>query len=211
MVEILKVSQELVVCVKPAGVLSQSGKPGESNMVSMLSEQLGGEIYPVHRLDREVGGVMVYARTAKAAADLSRQIQQGSIKKEYLAVIHGAPTEDAGSLQDLLFHDKGKNKSYVVKRERKGVKRAQLDYQVLAHGKDCTLIQVRLHTGRTHQIRVQFASRKLPLVGDGRYGGRSGTLALWSVRLTLPQVGSFTQLPAQLGEFSEFPTLREMP
>lgn len=211
MIKILAETPDLVVCVKPAGVLSQIGKPGECNMISLLSEQLGRQIYPVHRLDREVGGVMVYAGTAKAAADLSRQIQQGAVKKEYLAAVHGTLPEYSATLEDLLYHDKNKNKSYVVMRERKGVKRARLDYRVLRREKDSTLIQVRLHTGRTHQIRVQFASRKFPLLGDRRYGGGSGALALWSVRLTLPQYGTFCCLPEQLGSFSELPDLLEMP
>lgn len=181
---ILYEDPEIVVCLKPAGVLSQAGKAGQESMLSLLGAQLGGEFFPVHRLDKEVSGVMVYARTEKAAADLSRQIQQGRMKKEYLAVVRGCPEDETGILEDLLLHDMKKNKSYVVARERKGVKKARLSYRVLGKGEGCALVQVRLFTGRTHQIRVQFASRGMPLLGDGRYGGGSGKICLWSVRLT---------------------------
>ena len=212
--EILHEDHDLIVCIKPVGVLSQNGKAGEETMVSMLEVHTGGTIYPVHRLDKEVGGVMVYAKTQKTAAFLSSQIQQGTMKKEYLAVVSGHPAEPTGVLTDLLYHDKGKNKSYVVKRTRKGVKEARLSYCVLQQERDKTLVQVRLFTGRTHQIRVQFASRKLPLMGDGRYGGLSGKPALWSVRLTLTMPGgnvrSFFRLPESLGGVTEFGPLAEM-
>ena len=182
-------------------------------MIDLLSAQLGGEIYPIHRLDRQVGGVMVYAKTQKAAAELSRAIQQGTMKKEYLAVVHGCPEADAGEMQDLLLHDARKNKSYVVSRMRAGVKKARLSYRVLTREEERTLVQVRLFTGRTHQIRVQFASRQLPLMGDGRYGGGSGEIALWSVRLTFPYGGKtmcFGALPDSLGGLTEFPVLLTM-
>lgn len=213
-VEILFQDRRMVVCVKPAGVLSQKGKSGETSMVELLNEQLGTAIFPVHRLDRETGGVMVYARTAEAAADLSCQIQQGQMKKEYLAVVHGCPEADFGVLEDLLYHDTARNKSYVVKRKRRGVKQASLSYRVLAQQPEQTLIQVRLFTGRTHQIRVQFASRGMPLVGDGRYGGGGGRLALWSARLTwdLPNAVQHcvTCLPQGIGGFTELPPLAEL-
>ena len=212
-IRILYETDGFAVCLKSRNVLSQTGKPGDQSMIDLLKEQLGGEIYPVHRLDRQVGGVMVYARTQKAAAELSRAIQQGTMKKEYLAVVHGDPQEDAGEMQDLLLHDARKNKSYVVSRMRAGVKKARLSYRVLAREEDRTLVQVRLFTGRTHQIRVQFASRKLPLIGDGRYGGGSGDIALWSVRLTFPYGGKtlcFGALPDSLGGFSTFPALQAM-
>ena len=213
MIKILYQDQEIVVCIKPRNVLSQAGKPGETSMPGLLKEQLGSEIYPVHRLDRQVGGVMVYAKTQESAAYFSREIQQGNLKKEYLAVVHGCPDADSGELNDLLLHDARKNKSYVVSRMRGGVKKARLSYAVLTRAADRTLVQVRLFTGRTHQIRVQFASRKLPLIGDGRYGGGSGELALWSVRLTFRYRGKelcFTELPESLGGLTEFPELLTM-
>ena len=214
-IEILYLEKDFVVCLKPSGVLSQAGKPGEDTMISLLTQQLGGEIYPVHRLDREVGGLMVYARTGKAAAALSKMIQEGQMKKEYLAVVHGIPEEESGIYEDLLLHDKGKNKSYVVSRMRGGVKKAKLSYRVLKQEKDRSLVQIRLYTGRTHQIRVQFSSRKLPLVGDGRYGGGSGRIALWSVRLTFPHPGrketcTFSAMPRELGAFTDIPPLATM-
>ena len=209
-IRILYENQDFAVCIKPRNVLSQAGKPGETSMIDLLSAQLGSEIYPVHRLDRQVGGVMVYAKTPEAAAYFSREIQQGNMKKEYLAVVHGAPEADSGELSDLLLHDARKNKSYVVSRMRGGVKKARLSYAVLRREEDRALVQVRVFTGRTHQIRVQFASRKLPLIGDGRYGGGSGEMALWSVRLTFRYRGKelcFAELPDSLGGWTEFPAL----
>lgn len=184
MIEVLYRDQHIVVCIKPVGVLSQEGK-GE-DMPGLLKEQLGVEtVYPVHRLDKAVGGVMVYGLSAEAAAGLSRAVQERSLEKIYLAVLRGSLPEPSGTLEDLLFHDKTKNKTYVVQRLRKGVKPAKLSYQILETVGEQTLVRVLLHTGRTHQIRVQFASRKLPLVGDGRYGGKdsSSALGLWSAAL----------------------------
>ncbi|MGN0982643.1 MAG: pseudouridine synthase, partial [Candidatus Limivicinus sp.] len=152
-------------------------------------------------------------RTKAAAAELSRLVQQGEMKKEYLAAARGCPEQDAGILEDLLFHDQRKNKSYVVKRERKGVKKARLSFRVLARTEEASLVQVRLFTGRTHQIRVQFASRGMPLLGDARYGGGGGKLALWSVRLSFPWQGEQVCqicLPEGLGPFGELPGLAEM-
>lgn len=180
--KILFQNTDIVVCVKPAGVLSQSGE-GES-MISLLQDRLGGEIYPIHRLDREVSGVMVYARTKRGAAFLSEQVQQGRMKKEYLAVVKGCPEAPEGVMEDLLLHDSRRNKSFVVDRQRKGVRSAKLAYRVLDSDGERSLVQIRLFTGRTHQIRVQFSSRGMPLVGDGRYGGGKGSIHLHSCRLT---------------------------
>lgn len=191
--ELLYQDQNIVVCVKPTGVLSQTGKEGQESMLSLLSSRLGGDFYPVHRLDKEVGGVMVYARNQKAAGELSRQIQQGNMKKEYLAVVSGCPEAKQGVYEDLLLHDMKRNKSYVVDRERKGVKKARLSYAVLDHNDERSLVQIRLFTGRTHQIRVQFSSRRMPLVGDGRYGGGNGKIHLWSCRLTFRYGGEWME------------------
>lgn len=201
MLTVLFQDHEMVVCVKPAGVLSQDS--GANSMPALLREQLGVEqVYVIHRLDREVGGVMVYALTQKAAGVLSRAVQERTLEKTYLAVLRGVPEKENDTLQDLLFHDKNRNKTYVVDRERKGVKDASLAYRVLEAAQDRSLVRVQLHTGRTHQIRVQFSSRKLPLVGDGKYGGKEpGTsLRLWSFRLAFPHPVSgkrmlFEQLP----------------
>ena len=172
--QILFEDPHIVVCIKPAGVLSQFS-PGKANMVALLREQTGGEVFPVHRLDREVGGVMVYGKTQKAAAALSKQIAQHSFEKTYLARVHGVPDSPQGEMEDLLFKDSAKNKVFVVRRERKGVKTAKLAYEVLSVDETGNaLVKIRLFTGRTHQIRVQFASRKHPLLGDGKYGARDG-------------------------------------
>ena len=151
-------------------------------MPRLLSDKLGGDVYCVHRLDRAVGGVMVYARTPAAAAALSRQIAARQLRKEYLAVVQGHPAENSAVLCDLLFWDRAKNKSFVVKRQRGGVKDAELEYSLLEALPELSLLRVILHTGRTHQIRVQFSSRALPLVGDVKYGSRyrDCALALWS-------------------------------
>ena len=196
--EILEQNADYLVCVKPVGIPAQG--EGPEAMPAQLAAQTGGEIYPVHRLDQAVGGVMVYARTKRAAADLSRAIGAGQMEKEYLAVLTKPMAESRGMLRDLLYHDRVKNKTYVVKRKRNGVKEAVLDYETLASGAAGTLVRVRLHTGRTHQIRVQFASRGCPLAGDGKYGGGSGTPLLWSYRLAFPdprdgQARTFTRRP----------------
>jgi 23S rRNA pseudouridine1911/1915/1917 synthase len=186
MIKILFEDDLLIVCIKPVGVLSQSDSKGGESMITLLEEYTGNTIYPLHRLDREVGGVMVYAKTKFSASVLSRDIAENRFKKEYIAIVHGSPLEREGVLQDLLFKDSSKNKSYVVKKERKGVKKASLEYKTIATNNDLTAVKILLHTGRTHQIRVQFASRKMPLVGDKKYGAKDNfrNIGLMSYRLT---------------------------
>ncbi len=182
----------LAVCIKPAGVLSEA-----AGMPALLAAQLGGEFFCVHRLDRDVGGVMVYARTAGAAAALSAAVAARQVEKTYLAICCGRPEQSSGTLRDLLYHDRARNKTYVVQRQRRGVKEAVLDYAVLAAAETdagpLTLLRIALGTGRSHQIRVQFASRRLPLAGDAKYGSpvRSGGIALWSeaLRFAHPETG----------------------
>ena len=190
--EILYADAEIVVCIKPIGLDSETELP------AALKETLGGEIYPVHRLDKNVGGVMVYARTRQAAAALSKTIQEGGMVKEYVAQVHGTPPE-SDDWTDLLWKDNKKNKVYVVKRMRQGVKEARLEYKRLSEG-ETSLVHVRLHTGRSHQIRVQFASRGFPLVGDHKYGARdiAPVPMLYSCRITFPWQGKpkvFEALP----------------
>ncbi len=181
--EILYQDSAIVVCVKSVGMDSEHELP------AALQAAIGGEIYPIHRLDLNVGGVMVYARTKPAAAALSRCVQEGSMIKEYVALVHGVPPEQ-GDWQDLLWKDSAKNKVFAVKRERKGVKKARLEFRRLTEG-ETSLVHIRLHTGRSHQIRVQFSSRGYPLVGDHKYGARDEQKApmLYSCRLTLPHRG----------------------
>lgn len=181
--EILYSDKNIAVCIKPVGLDSEMEVPSE------LKQLLGGDVFPIHRLDKNVGGVMVYARTKQAAAALSKAVQEGSMVKEYVALVHGTPPE-RGDWEDLLWKDSKKNKVFVVKRQRGGVKKARLEYIRLTAGEE-SLVHVRLHTGRSHQIRVQFSSRGFPLVGDHKYGSRDEKKEpmLFSCRLTFPYKG----------------------
>ncbi len=178
--EIIYSDREMAVCIKPVGLDSESEVP------AALKQQLGGEIFPIHRLDKNVGGVMIYARSKTAAAALSKTVQDGQMVKEYVAMVHGTPPE-SGDWEDLLFKDSSKNKVFVVKKERKGVKKARLVFHTLRAGTE-SLVRIRLHTGRSHQIRVQFSSRGFPLVGDHKYGARDEKTApmLFSCCLSFP-------------------------
>ncbi len=185
MTDIIYEDEYIVAAIKPVGIDS------EKEMCEQLNSLTSSDYIAVlHRLDTAVSGVMVYAKTKDAAANLSLQIQNGEFKKEYLCVVGGVPKQSHARLEDLLFKDSAKNKSYVVKRERKGVKKAVLDYETLstAHldNGDISLLKVRLYTGRTHQIRVQFSSRKLCLLGDKKYGSKFDCpIALFSHKITL--------------------------
>ena len=184
--------KDIAVCVKPVGLDSEAEFP------AAIKEALGGEVFPVHRLDKNVGGVMVYARSKQAAAALSKAVQDGAMVKEYVAVVHGTPPE-SGDWEDLLWKDSRKNKVFVVKRIRGGVKKARLEFKRLRQG-ETSLVRIRLHTGRSHQIRVQFSSRGFPLVGDHKYGSRDQRTEpmLFSCRITFPYKGetkSFEVLP----------------
>lgn len=178
--KILYSDNDIIVCIKPVGTDSEKGMPEE------LKKDFKGEIFTLHRLDQNVGGVMVYARNKRTAAEFSRLIRNGGMIKEYIARVHGIPPE-SGDWEDLLWKDSKKNKVYVVDRERKGVKRARLEFTRLNAG-ECSDVRIRLHTGRSHQIRVQFASRGYMLFGDHKYGARdTGNVPmLWSYKLTFP-------------------------
>ncbi len=186
---VLYADKELLLCIKPAGVPSQPDPTGAPDLLSGLTVA-----YPtaqlVHRLDNPTGGVMVFGLTPRATARLSALVQEHEVFcKEYLAVIPAPLPEPEGRLEDRLYHDKRQNKAFVVNTDRKGAKDASLTYRTLATAEDGhTLLLIRLYTGRTHQIRVQFASRGFPLVGDGRYGSREKCpfIGLWSYRLTFP-------------------------
>ena len=194
MVRILYEDDQLLLAEKPVGVLSEPS-PGGADLLTLLSAQTGAALFPVHRLDKGTGGVMLLAKSSACAAALSERIRQGDVTKEYLAVVRGTPDPPAGEMTDLLFRDAAANKTYVVRRMRRGVREAKLAYEVRQTAGPLALVRVRLMTGRTHQVRVQFASRRLPLVGDARYGGRDGRCAapaLWSSRVgfTHPVTGA---------------------
>ena len=202
MLDILYCDADIVVCVKPPRVLS-TDEPG--GLPELLRSQLGTEDFrTVHRLDRVVSGLMVVARNAKAASDISRQIREDAFQKEYLAVIHGEPGQESGRLEDLLLRDKARKMTLVTKEMAKGVQPAALRYRVISSQNGMSRVRIQLETGRTHQIRVQFASRNLPLVGERKYAVLDDPceIALWSYRLgfTHPATGEkmeFTKQPPE--------------
>ena len=193
--KILYEDKYLLVVEKPVGVESQVSSKNKEDMPTLLSEyrrEKGEDAYigVVHRLDVATGGAMIYSKRADMTGKLSTLVQSGDYGKTYLAVVHGEPEESFGEMRDLLFHDKMKNKSFVCSKKRAGVKEAILNYRVLAsaeaeNGEKMSLVEIELITGRTHQIRVQFASRKMPLVGDRKYGSRDNraSCALWSKKV----------------------------
>lgn len=183
--EILYQDKDIIVCIKPARVLS-TDEPG--GLPELLRRELGNEnadVRTVHRLDRVVSGVMVLARNPKAASELSRQIREEEFQKEYLAVVHGCPEQERGTLRDLLFRDKARKMTMVASEPARGVQEALLDYQVLGTNEGLSRVQVLLRTGRTHQIRVQFSSRGMPLVGERKYAILEDPceIALWSHKI----------------------------
>jgi len=188
-IKILYEDKHILAACKPAGLLSEEGRA--ANVVTALKEQEKLEtLLTVHRLDRDVSGVMLFAKHQNAASELAKKIAERAVVKEYLAVVHGIPDEPKGRFDDLLFKDSSVNKSFVVDRPRVGTRRAILDYELVAtaeyEGQTVSLVKIALETGRTHQIRVQFSHRKMPLVGDGRYGGRERVpIALRSSHMSL--------------------------
>ena len=194
--KILYEDKYLLVCEKPVGVESQVSSAGNPDMITILSEyrkEQGEDSYVglVHRLDTATGGAMIYSKLEDVTGKISGVLNSSEYEKEYLAIVHGAPDTSKGEMCDLLFHDKQKNKSYVVNKKRAGVKEAILTYTTIKNleygeGESISLVRIRLITGRTHQIRVQFASRGMALLGDGKYGSRDNkaSLALWSHRLS---------------------------
>ena len=184
--DILYVDDAVVVCIKPARVLSTDEPGGLPELVRLALGDPKADIRTVHRLDRVVSGLMVLARNGESASGLSRQIREGTFGKEYLAVVHGVPQEKSGELWDLLGRDKARRMTYVAEAPGKGIQQARLSYRVEAVRENLSLVRIRLHTGRTHQIRVQFASRGLPLVGERKYAVLEDPceLALWSCRLS---------------------------
>lgn len=204
------------VVTKPPGVLS-TDEPG--GMPALLRAQLGDEkacIRTVHRLDAAVGGVMVFARSRVAASLLSEQMREHSFEKTYLAVVHGVPPAAEGIFTDLLGYDRERRLAYVAPEPGKEIRPARLSYRLLGKWGSLSLVAVRLHTGRTHQIRIQFASRGLPLWGDRKYGkGEPGHIALWSYQLGFdhPQTGqrlTFSAPPPDALPWQEFQNMIEV-
>lgn len=209
--EILYQDTCFLVCIKPARVLS-TDEPG--GLPGLVREALGdpkADVRTVHRLDRVVSGVMVLARNADAASELSRQIRENQFHKEYLAVVHGRPENPEGTLHDLLARDKARRMTFVAEAPGKGVQEAALSYRVLEYANGMSLVRVRLHTGRTHQIRVQFSSRGMPLVGERKYAVLNDPceLALWSAKIGFYHPGTgewveFSKEPPAVFPWTEF-------
>lgn len=208
--ELLYVDEKIVVCIKPAGIPSTDEPGGLPELVRAALGDPKATVKTVHRLDQVVSGVMVLARTARAASDLSEQIRNHQFEKEYLAAIHGCPAEDKGTFRDLLARNKAEKKTYIVTEPAKDAQEAVLDYRVLAKTDELSKVRIRLHTGRTHQIRAQFSGRGFPLVGDKKYGlGEECNIALWSCRVAFhhPKTGEFMEFqkePPAVYPWSEF-------
>lgn len=183
--DIIYQDADIIVCIKPAGVLSTDEPGGMPSLLRETLEDPKADVRTVHRLDRVVSGLMVFARSSSVASELSRQITDRTFEKYYLAVVHGAPQEKEGIYRDLLFREASENKTYVVKRMRKGVREAALEYRTEGQADDLSLVRIHLLTGRTHQIRAQFSSRQMPLVGDRKYSINNDgcEIALWSCQL----------------------------
>lgn len=208
--EFLYEDRDVLVCIKPARVLS-TDEPG--GLPDLCREALGdktADVRTVHRLDRVVSGVMVLARNAMSASELSRQIREGKFEKEYLAVLHGCPAQENGTYRDLLGRDKARKMTFVASAPEKGVQEAILHYQLQNHAGEFSRVRIQLETGRTHQIRVQFSSRGMPLVGERKYSERNDPceIALWSYRIafTHPVTGErmeFVHLPPESYPWTE--------
>ena len=211
-IKIIYFDRDLLVCVKPAGVPCESANDKVKSLGDILKEQLGVPyIGMVHRLDQVTEGLMVYSLSEKATGKLSEYVANGTAKKEYLAIVHGIPEAPKGEMRDLLYRDPRKNKSFVVDRKRAGVKEALLEYSLIGSVESrygiLSLVRIKLHTGRTHQIRVQFASRKMPLLGDGKYGAKDNgaDVALLSCHLSFPHPKSGKPMEFSLDKPSTHP------
>ena len=208
----------IIVVEKPVNIPSQGDKTGDIDMLSIIKAYLKekynkpGEVYLglVHRLDRPTGGVMVFAKTSKAASRLSEQVRNKEMHKQYLCIVDGKMENKQGTLKDYLYKNEKTNTSRIAKPNEKNAKEAILDYEVIKYNEEINLsvIKVNLHTGRHHQIRVQFASRNHSLYGDQKYGtrGRGKQLALWAFSLsfkhpTTKEVLLFEDYPEKIGSW----------
>ncbi|WP_195238363.1 RluA family pseudouridine synthase [Romboutsia sp. 1001285H_161024_C4] len=197
MIKVIYEDNHLLVVEKPVNILSQGDDTNDKDMVNLLKQYVKekynkpGNVYIglVHRLDRPVGGVMVFAKTSKAASRLSDQVRTKTLKKTYRAVIHGTMNKESDTLKDYLYKNKKTNMVSVVKKDHKEAKNAELSYKTLSTKEKFSLVEIDLKTGRPHQIRVQFSSRKHPLFGDQRYGqdvNKVGQqIALWSHKIEI--------------------------
>ena len=202
----------IIVVEKKPNIPSQSDKTGDIDMLTIVKGYIKekynkpGNVYLglVHRLDRPVGGIMIFAKTSKAASRLSNQVREKIFKKEYLAVVDGKFEQKKGSLTDYLYKDERNNISKVVKKEKKNAKLANLDYEVLKYNnvKNLSLVKINLHTGRHHQIRVQLANFNHSIFGDQKYGtrGKGKQIALWAYKLTI-----IHPITKEEMEFTDFP------
>lgn len=215
--KILYEDNHIIVVEKKVNIPSQSDKTGDEDMLSLVKQYLKekynkpGNVYLglVHRLDRPVGGIMIFAKTSKAASRLSEQVRNKTFKKKYLTIVNGKMENESGILKDYLWKDEKNNISYVVKETKKNAKLAELDYNVLKYDEkeNLSLIEVNLHTGRHHQIRVQFSSRMHAIYGDNKYHGRgAGTqICLWAYKLTIEHPISKEEM-----DFEDYPESKGM-
>ncbi len=195
--KVLFEDNHIIVVEKKPNIPSQADKTGDEDMLTMVKQYIKetydkpGNVYLglVHRLDRPVGGIMIFAKTSKAASRLSNQVREKVFKKKYLAVVDGKISQKQGTLEDYLYKDERNNTSKVVDKDKKNAKLAKLDYQILKYNevKDLSLLEINLHTGRHHQIRVQLANFGHSIFGDQKYGtrGKGKQIALWAYQLTI--------------------------
>lgn len=230
LVKNLKVIYEdnhIIVIEKPVNIPSQADKTGDIDMLTIIKQYIKekynkpGNVYLglVHRLDRPVGGVMVFAKTSKAAARLSEQVRNKELKKKYLVIANGKFEKRSGTLEDYLLKNEKNNMSKVVQEGTKNSKLAKLDYQVLKYAPDLDLsvLKINLHTGRHHQIRVQLSSRNHSIYGDQKYGGRGHgkQICLWAYELTInhpisKQEMSFKALPQNTGSWKILEDIKDI-
>ena len=206
----------IIVVEKIPNILSQDDETGDISMMKLVKDYLKekynkpGNVYLglVHRLDRPVGGVIIFAKTSKAASRLSDEVRKKVFKKEYLTIVDGKFENDKGTLENYLYKDKKTNISYVVSKDKKQAKIAKLDYEVLKYDrkKDLSILKINLYTGRHHQIRVQLSNINHSIYGDQKYGkrGKNKQIALWAYKLTIihptkKEKMVFTSLPKKTG------------